>query len=62
MYECSSESTTQSPEIKFNYTMLFFFFAIFSASPNASPNSRIILPDSMIYVLLDSSLVFFFVE
>jgi hypothetical protein len=62
MDECSSETSTQSPEIKFNYTMLFFFFAIFSASPNASPNSRIILPDSMIYVLLDSSLVFFFVE
>ena len=39
--------------------MLFFFFGIFSASPNVSPSSRTYLPESMIYVLLTSSLVFF---
>jgi len=26
MHECSSETSTQSPEIKFNYTVLFFLF------------------------------------
>ena len=58
MDECSSQTSTQSPVIKFNYNMLFFFFGIFSASPS----SRTYLPELMIYVLLTSSLVFFFVE
>ena len=62
MNECSSQTSTQSPEIKLNYAKLFFFFGIFSASPNASPSSRTYLPESMIHVLLTSSLVFFFVE